>query len=54
MGTNLLVSIALETCATIPPNVDATLDISARLQYTITVIAKFELLELHSKACSFV
>ena len=54
MDTDLLLALALETCATIPPDVDAifsTLEIN--VHFCIIFIAKFEFLKLHSKVCLF-
>ena len=53
MDTDSLVSLALETCATIPQNVDAILTPDINVHFCILFIAKFELFKLHSKVRSF-
>ena len=53
MDTESLVSLALETCATIPQNVDAILTQDINVHFCILFIAKFELFKLHSKVRSF-
>ena len=53
MDTDSLVSLALETCATIPQNVDAIFTQDINVHFCILFIAKFELFKLHSKVRSF-
>ena len=53
MDTDSLVSLALETCATILQNLDAILTQDINVHFRILFIAKFELFKLHSKVRSF-
>ena len=53
MDTDSFVTLALETCATIPQNVDAILTQDINVHFRILFIAKFKLFKLHSKVCSF-
>ena len=53
MGTDSLVSLALEICATISQNVDAILTQDINVHFCILFITKFELFKLHSKVRSF-